>query len=299
MTTRSAWTRVAAVMAGVALGGFFVTTGHDGRTLHAQVSPGVMASGESSTRNPKHERQSPANPRSLDEAVAWLGSDQWSVRDAAQHWLLRQPAVVRSDIEQRIDETSDPEVTARLEDVALHLYLKSLTPLHGKASMLGISLGLEPVRLGARGEDVRMGVAVLGLQPGFPAAEVLQVGDRVVGMEGQAFDLEMSIENFRARINSLSPGETVELIVVRGKEELKMPVMLAGVPEGGSAAMSNYMAIRQRQAEDYTLQILARIQKRELQLGRHGLTVKASAAAARDGNGDLMNGNEGWALPPR
>lgn len=276
MLRRNVWMRGAIVGGAVLSGAYAMSLAGAGPTAWAQEPATVTA-----TENPPPDRSPAATPRTLDEAVEALAATDWATRDAAEHWLLRQPAVIRSDIEQKLDETTDPEVASRLEDVALHLYLKSLTPLHGKASMLGISLGLEPVRLGAKGEDVRMAVAVMALQPGFPAAEVLRVGDRVVGMAGQPFGLDMTVENFRSRINALAPGDTIELTVRRGKDELKLPVTLAGVPDEGVAAMSNYMDHRLHQAALYTALLVDKIRQHQQQQGQHGLTFKVQPSAAK------------------
>ena len=76
-----------------------------------------------------------------------------------------------------------------------------------------------------------MPAVIAGIEPGLAAERAgLAVGDRVLeanGDEIQAWD--DFVEFVRAR-----PGETVELNVARGAEQLVVPVVLGQVDEGGS-----------------------------------------------------------------
>jgi hypothetical protein len=139
--------------------------------------------------------------------------------------------------------------------VALHLYMKASTPLEGKASMLGIALSLETLRLGEKGNEVRAAITVMELQPGFPAAEILRPGDRIVAVNGEALPEDFTIQEFQQFINTSKPGSKVRLTVVRGKEQLKLDVPLAGLKEAGAPFITEFMSQRMMRAESYLLEL--------------------------------------------
>ncbi len=166
-------------------------------------------------------------------------------------FLLRQPATARADIESALCKATDPEAVTRLCRVAVHLYLKAETPLQGPAAILGIGLAMEPVRLGPRGDDFRMAVAVMALQPGFPAAEVLQPGDCLIALDSVPFTDDTTIDWFRQQINTMPAGRVLHLTILRGQQQLNVEVQLAGVPEEGVSAIAEYIHARNLKAAAY------------------------------------------------
>lgn len=216
------------------------------------------AGGEAGNANGPSVAVATPEPESSAQAIEQLGATEWAVRDAAQTYLLGQPAQQRSDIEQKLLRTEDPEVALRLQQIAIHLFLKAQTRFEGQASLLGISLYPEPIRMGARGDDVRMAITVMELQPGFPAAEILRAGDRIVGVNNRPFGIEMTVERFRQHVNTSQPGQQMNLLILRGKDEKRVNVTLAGVPEQGIASLSDYMQNRNLRARLYTQELVRR-----------------------------------------
>ncbi|HEY8432643.1 MAG TPA: trypsin-like peptidase domain-containing protein, partial [Sandaracinaceae bacterium] len=109
---------------------------------------------------------------------------------------------------------------------------------HGRVirPILGVQLADQDLaaRLGIRG------ALVLGVEPGSPAAEAgirptqrdaygrLLLGDVIVGADGQ--DIEDALDLYRA-IDRHDVGDTVNLRVRRGRQELEITARLIGVAE--------------------------------------------------------------------
>src|SRR6185436_16467284 len=91
---------------------------------------------------------------------------------------------------------TDSEAIARLTEVACHLYLKPRTPLKGKISLLGLQFDTALMRLDPRTDEIAMTVCVKELKPGFPAAQALEVGDRLIAINGKKFPEEMASTDF-------------------------------------------------------------------------------------------------------
>jgi hypothetical protein len=150
----------------------------------------------------------PESTTQLAKLIEALSSPQFTTREEATYALLRLPTNRRPDIETALARTTDAEAIARLTRVALHLFLKGQTPLVGTAALLGIAPNIEPVRLGKNNGDLRMCVAVGETQLGFPAAEQLRCGDRIMAINGRNFALDLTFEEFRQTINAQTPGTT-------------------------------------------------------------------------------------------
>ena len=134
---------------------------------------------------------------SLAPLIEALCSSVYQERDQATQALLRLPPDRLSDIVAALERESDSEAVARLMQVAAHLYLKPRTAMQRPSllglwfkeemvSMLGLRFKLDPVRIDPHDEDLSMTIAVTELQPGFPAYQILRLGDRIVGINGNA-----------------------------------------------------------------------------------------------------------------
>ena len=218
-----------------------------GRGISAADAPPASPATAATTRSAKTH----PIPETMEQALAWLSSVQWSQRDAATTYLLRLPATARTDIESALRKASDAEAAARLRRIAVHLLLKGDTPLNGPAAVLGIALSLEPIRLGPHADDTRMSVTVVELQPGFPAAETLQPGDRLIAIDSVPFTDDTTLESFRRQINTMTAGRVLHLTIVRGLEQMNVEVKLAGIPEEGMSAIAEYVLQRNKKAADY------------------------------------------------
>ena len=199
-----------------------------------------------------------ASCKSTEAAIAQLAARQFARRDAAEHYLIQQAATELPAIERALDESRDAEVIVRLARIAEHLFLKARTPFEGHASLLGISLGLVQVRTGTDADSRRRAILVNELQPGFPAAEVLRPGDRIIALNHEPFPPDMNIEEFRRTVNTAAPGTVLKLTVLRGRKQLDVGVRLAGVPEEGALAISEFVQQRRIAAALYLQQLWAR-----------------------------------------
>jgi hypothetical protein len=181
----------------------------------------------------------------LDPLVAALRAPQFEARQAATTSLLRLSPDRLPEVRSALAAEADVEASARLMQVAIHLFLKARTPLEGRASLLGIKLNLEPVRIDARKpDDLRMSVAVAELQPGYPAAQELRVGDRLIAIDGTRFPIDLDIDQFRAMVTNRPPGQVLPFTIIRNGKQIEVPVQLAGLSAAG--ALSIDRAIEER-----------------------------------------------------
>jgi hypothetical protein len=173
-------------------------------------------------------------PRDLRPLIGNLHSLQYAAREEAYQVLLHLPSDRLSDIREALAHESDAEAAARLTRIAMHLFLKGQTPLQGRSSLLGIKFHPEIVRLDPKKpDDFRLTITIAELQLGYPAAQDLRVGDRLIAIDGKLFPLEMAEDDFRSAIINRRPGSIVRFTVVRQGQQLEIPVELAGLPDEG------------------------------------------------------------------
>jgi serine protease Do len=95
---------------------------------------------------------------------------------------------------------------------------------------LGVSnpVAIDPVVAAQNGLPVDHGVYIADVAPDSPAAQAgLQPGDVVTAIDGEPIDQNHPLEEF---LFEHKPGDTVELTVQRGKDELKLKVKLGERP---------------------------------------------------------------------
>lgn len=199
--------------------------------------------------------QPPAPPNVPDLAKA-LSSAAYAEREKAYTQLLRLPPARLTEIEEALRTTKDDETIVRLTAVAQHVFLKQHTPLKGEIGLLGVSLNPEIIR-DSQGEP-QLAITILDTQPGFPAAEVLRPGDRLVAMNGKPFPLELTIDDFRRTINATAPGTLVQFTIRRGKTTEAVSVTVAAVDDAGAIALSEAIAQRRALAAGYVARIQAK-----------------------------------------
>jgi len=187
---------------------------------------------------------------SASEAYAALVSTDWGRRDAAQRFLMTMPAEERENVEKALFKTNDPEAEARLTAVAVHLYLKGETSLVGESGLLGITLSQETLAQESDGR-ILAAIAITDLQPGFPAAEVLQAGDRIIALNDIPFSTDTTIASFRETVMRVKAGTSIKLTIKRGAEVRDVMVKLAAAPEGGTAALMEFIQQRTEKIEAY------------------------------------------------
>lgn len=189
------------------------------------------------------------------QAIRLLDAEGWRQREAAHGFLLRQDPRIRSVLEEELIRTRSAEAAWRLRTIAVHQFLKARTAMEGDMPLLGISLSLEVVDVDG---ESRPAVVVMGVQPGFPAAEELQAGDRIVGADGDAFEGAYTVDDFRGMVAGKRPGNMLALDVLRGGEVTALRVRLAGIPAGDPA---NYIFERAQAAAAYERHLAARREK--------------------------------------
>jgi hypothetical protein len=205
---------------------------------------------------PEHaEMQGPRKiPKPIRELIEQLHSPVFATREAATFALMRLDPADEDIVRAAAEAETDSEAFARLVEVAVHLHLRARTPLTGQQAALGITLNIEPVRIGPRAEPTAS-VAVMSIEPGFPAEEVLKPGDRIVAVDGQTFPLDLDVVAFRDRINLTRPGSAVHFTIVRDGKVMKADVVLAGL--SNDTSLANLVDERRNTAEAYVGNIVA------------------------------------------
>jgi len=195
-------------------------------------------------------------PLAVPDLAKALSSANFAEREKAYTQLLRLPPARLTEIEEALRATKDDETIVRLTAVAQHVFLKQHTPLKGEIGLLGVSLNPEIIR-DTQGEP-QLVITILDTQPGFPAAEVLRPGDRLIAMNGKRFPLELTIEDFRRIINATPPGTQVQLTLRRGNTTEAVSVTVAAVDDAGTIALSEAIAQRRALATSYVARVQAK-----------------------------------------
>jgi hypothetical protein len=205
----------------------------------------------------------------LASLVESLRSAKFQEREEATLTLMRLPVERRSDIEAALARETDMEAAIRLTKVAVHMMLKSRTSLEGPVSLLGITLSVESWQdKKGKEEELRSAVVVTGVQPGFPAAEVLQPGDRIVAVDGKFFDAGFTFEDFRGLVARKRAGTVLQATVMRSGKQMKAGVRLAGLSEQEMLSVNDFVSQRLRESALYVKSL------------KSGVTVQA--AVVRD-----------------
>jgi 2-alkenal reductase len=93
---------------------------------------------------------------------------------------------------------------------------------------IGAPVGIDPVLAAQHNLPVDHGVYVTEVTPGSPAAEAgIQPGDIITAIDGEPIDQTHPFEEF---LFEYGPGDTAELTIQRGDEELQVEVTLGERP---------------------------------------------------------------------
>ena len=188
--------------------------------------------------------------KSVAELVHDLQSREYGVRQAATLALMRLTPEHRSDMELALAHTSNEETIARLERVAVHLFMKAQTSFNGKIGLMGVRLSTEMVQVDPKNAAYQSCVVVYKTQLGFPAAEVLEPADRLIAVNGEKFPLNMSIDSFRKMINDAGGGAVIPFTLIRNGKVMDVKVRLAGLTDDINTLVQ-LVDGRERAAEEY------------------------------------------------
>lgn len=199
----------------------------------------------------------------LAPLIAALRSTTFAEREAATRTLLRLPPPRLKDVVDALAVESDAEAIARLTQVAGHLYLKPRTSVRmldsflggwfkqpnplARTCMLGTKFKLEWVKLHPTDTAPTMTVVITELQPGFPAAQTLINGDRIITFDGKGFPGDLSVDDrshFQKRVFDLWPRQMVPVSLLRDGKVLELPVQLAGMPGAGAMDLAEQVDLR-------------------------------------------------------
>src|SRR5579864_607697 len=119
------------------------------RAIGVSLSVLLLAgmSGGSAIRGAEPATPSSPQAKSVGQLVADVGSPDYATREAATRALLKLSPDYRSEIEAMLERTSNEEAIARLEKVAVHLYMKPQISLVGPVGLMGVRMSTEIVQL--------------------------------------------------------------------------------------------------------------------------------------------------------
>ena len=194
--------------------------------------------------------------------VEALRSPEYFERQRATMALMRLPPKRLTDVERALEQESDSEAIARLSEVAEHLYLKPRTAIHQPSllgiwfkqpmiPLLGVRFKLEPVRLRSTDENLTMSVLVMEVQAGFPAAQELETGDRIVGIGGKRFPITMDDNAFPAMVKQYDPGSLVNLQLMRDGKVEDVTIQMAGLEVADAIGMTAIIDQRNAAAAEF------------------------------------------------
>jgi len=180
-------------------------------------------------------------PGPLAPVITDLGSSDSRARDLASQKLMRLPPERLDDIRTALAQETDPEAIARLSSVAVHLFLKPRTMLarpsllgvwyqQDSVSLLGISFEVQTVKVNPNDTDAIPMTAVLTIEPGFPVAQSLFVGDRIFAINGERFPPDLVQSTFPAIIRQFPPGALLTLSILRDGKTFEVPVQMGALP---------------------------------------------------------------------
>lgn len=210
--------------------------------------------------------------KGMGELIKELDSADYATRESATDALMHCSADQRPAIEAALMKTTSREAIARLEKVAVHLYMKERTSLDGKVGLMGVSMSAELIQLDPKSQNFQNCIVVWKTQPGFPAAEELKPGDRLIALNGERFPADMSREEFRKAINVAGGGAVLTFTLVRDGKTMDARVKLAGLREEDVPFIMQIVETRDRIAEEY---------RASLRTGRTAAAIEQNNPPAR------------------
>ncbi|HUO07239.1 MAG TPA: PDZ domain-containing protein [Phycisphaerae bacterium] len=191
--------------------------------------------------------------RSVAQLIEDVQSADYTTREAATQALMRLSPYHRGEIEAALARTSNEEAITRLEKAAVHLYMKPQISLSGEVGFLGVHMTDELLQLDPKSGAVQSCIVVWKTQPGFPSAEVLEPGDRIIGINGERFSPDMSPDLFKEMIQKSRGGSVLQLSLIRNGRLMDVKVQLAGLrsEDTNPAAIADIVGARDRAAAEY------------------------------------------------
>ena len=175
----------------------------------------------------------------LDEYCQKLMSDDFSARQEAEvdisEWAQEEEKAERAEaLFQRYLTSEEPEEFYRLTKVLLKVHFdikKSSIPQKGPGFIgIRMSTGAQPRFEEGRRQAVREpqeGVVIEAVIADTPAEKAgLKVGDLITEIDGQSIAGESPSLKLKEVVGGKAPGKTINLSVVRGEENLQVPVTL-------------------------------------------------------------------------
>ncbi|MEE8169037.1 MAG: PDZ domain-containing protein [Phycisphaerae bacterium] len=193
--------------------------------------------------------------------LAWVPTDQWLVVSTSSRMLQRlvhdEEAVARGAADSQRPAYEDAEQWLAIRGTAVADMLRSWMDYARKrdAGILRRRWWLDRARRLARARQT-FGVTIRGdtergtravvveVEPGTPAAHVLQPGDVITGVEGELLMTSLPAREVAERFRTRELDESFELSVLRNGEHRRIRVSIPPVSDGGLAVINPVAAIR-------------------------------------------------------
>lgn len=154
---------------------------------------------------------------SLEELVDRLGSAVYAQRESAMAQLRNRWGLRVAEIAQAMERPGlSAEQLVRLEQIAFEVYMR--TP----RGAMGVQFQNFNAQLNVDPEELR----IVQVSDGFPAKNVLQPDDVILGIDGHEVQRRSLEGALRPRVISRDPGEVIQVTVRRSGERVTLPVEL-------------------------------------------------------------------------
>jgi hypothetical protein len=180
----------------------------------------------------------PPATKPANELASWfadLANRDPAVRDQARMNLMNLSRADLPTLRNLVKETRPlaPAQLTTLRDIVMHVFLAT-EPTRGNVQSGFLGVQLAPF---SPGDDPNPddppspGVVILDRMPGFIAFKVLQNGDMIVGIAEQPAKPIRNVEDLSSVIGYMPAGQTVHLQIIRGGQQIQVPVQLDARPE--------------------------------------------------------------------
>ena len=167
--------------------------------------------------------------------IAALASEDFREREEAQSqlavWANAEPARAMEFLFLELETVAEPEARLRIRQTLRQLVVDDHQRNHGEGY---VGIRMMEINVAVPGDNLpRIGIQAVDVVEGSPAASAgLELGDIIISLEGQRWNVPGAPEAFSAVVRKLKPRDKVKLEILRHGELKKLDVELGVRPLG-------------------------------------------------------------------
>ena len=169
----------------------------------------------------------------LSQRIGQLDSSDYAQRQSATQLLMQSQVVTDEQLDDFYQKATSPEQKNRLEQIALHRVLRQWVSNIKVVKSAGGSVGIQIYAINPKTHPLyeQGGIWIKSTLPGFPAHELLHVGDLIVAVNGMPVSAKgTGVELTKVFISLIEPhptGSSIEFTVMRGSEAMQVQCPIA------------------------------------------------------------------------